>query len=155
MCRSYLDLPPLAPTDELSPEQIRQLVDVRSWLPESVIEWMKTLQTWYEDDHAIYVHAGLDGEGTEWKHPRDGREKPLLWMREPDFFKGYHGKMVVFGHTCTRDLPIDHIGPIRKLFDDPGDIWVRNDLVGIDTACGKGGFLSAIELPRMKVYESR
>ena len=27
--------------------------------------------------------------------------------------------------------------------------------VGLDTACGKGGFLTAFELPANRVYESR
>jgi hypothetical protein len=26
---------------------------------------------------------------------------------------------------------------------------------GLDTACGKGGFLTALELPALHVYESR
>ena len=47
------------------------------------------------------------------------------------------------------------LGFVRKMFDDPGDVWTRGDLVAVDTGAGKGGFLSAIELPRGKVYESR
>jgi serine/threonine protein phosphatase 1 len=78
-----------------------------------------------------------------------------MWGREPDFFANYRGKTVVFGHTPTADLPLDHVGPVGKLFDDPGDVWLRGNLVGIDTGCGKGGFLSAIELPAGRVYESR
>ena len=78
-----------------------------------------------------------------------------MWMREPDFYRGYRGKRLLFGHTLVTELPLDHVGPIAKLFDDPKDVWVRGDLIGLDTGCGKGGFLSAVELPRMKVYESR
>jgi len=28
-------------------------------------------------------------------------------------------------------------------------------VIGIDTGCGSGGFLTAVELPAMRVYESR
>jgi serine/threonine protein phosphatase 1 len=155
MLRSFTGAPPRPLEDGLAPDEMAKLADIQAWLPADVVEWMRTLPLWHEDEHAIYVHAGLEGEGHEWKHPKDGKTKPLMWMREPDFFANYAGKRVVFGHTPTTELPTDHLGVIRKLFDDPGDIWVRGDLVGIDTGCGKGGFLSAIELPRAKVYESR
>lgn len=151
MFQSYAGLPP----GELDRESFARFLDVRSWLPEDVVAWFRTLPLWYEDEHAIYVHAGLEGEGTVWAHPRDSSAKSLLWMREKDFYKGYSGKRLVFGHTKTSDLPVDHIGPIKKLFDDPADVWFRDDLIAIDTGCGKGGWLSAVELPRLKVYESR
>jgi serine/threonine protein phosphatase 1 len=155
MYRDFVGKPPLAPGEEPETEDIVGLIEVRKWLPPETVEWMKGLPLWYEDDHAIYVHAGLDGEGEVWQHPSQGRPRPLMWMREPDFFRGYRGKRLLFGHTVVTDLPLDHVGPIGKLFDDPKDVWVRGDLVGLDTGCGKGGFLSAVELPRMKVYESR
>jgi serine/threonine protein phosphatase 1 len=155
MFRSFTGGPVPAREESPSAEEFPRFANVRSWLPADVYEWMRSLPHWYEDEHAIYVHAGLEGEGKIWFHPRDSKPKPLLWMREPDFYVGYAGKRVVFGHTVTKELPIDHLGPIKRLFDDPGDVWTRGDLVGIDTGCGKGGFLSAVELPRMKVYESR
>ena len=140
---------------DLTTAEARRMLDVAAWFPKDVLAWFESLPLWYEDEHAIYVHAGLDGEGTEWRHPRDGRPLPLLWMREPDFFRGYAGKRVVFGHTQVDHLPLDHAGPIAKKFDDPNDVWLRGDLVGVDTGCGKGGFLSAFELPSDRVYESR
>src|SRR5262249_47772007 len=135
---------------------LRSLLDVQSWLPADVYEWMNTLPYWYEDDHAIYVHAGLQGEGKTWKHPRDCGPMNLLWMREPDFYRLYEGKRLGVGHTPVAQRPIDHIGPIRRLlFDDPYDVWHRGPLIGLDTGCGKGGFLSAVELPALEIYESR
>lgn len=154
MYRSFASKP-LSPDDEAPTEDIIAMLDVPSWLPQTVLAWMEALPLWYEDDHAIYVHAGLEGEGEMWKHPSVSRPACLLWMREPDFFSGYHGKRLVFGHTLVKDLPLGHLGPIAKFFDDPKDVWQRGELIGLDTGCGKGGFLSAIELPRMKVYESR
>ena len=146
---------PLAREDELAAPHEVDALYAGSFFPPDVVQWMRTLPFWYEDEHAIYVHAGLDGEGSEWKHPRDGREKHLLWMRENDFFTQYKGKRLVFGHTMVSELPTNHLGRVAKWLDDPGDVWVRGDLIGLDTGCGKGGFLSAIELPRGKVYESR
>jgi serine/threonine protein phosphatase 1 len=135
--------------------QFQRMLEVRRWLPEDVYEWMKALPLWYEDEYAIYVHAGLEGEGKVWFHPTRSGETALLWMREPDFWTGYTGKRIVFGHTVTSFLPLDHLNFIEKVFDDKRDVWFRGDLIGIDTGCGKGGFLSAIELPSLKVYESR
>ena len=153
--RSIRGVPPLGPNESLPTAELREMLEVKNWMPLDLHEWMSALPLWYEDEHAIYVHAGLDGEGTEWKHPSASRPAPLMWMRDPGFFTGYRGKRLVFGHTPTTELPVDHLGPVAKWFDDPGDIWIRGDLIGIDTGAGKGGFLSAIELPKGKVYESR
>lgn len=132
-----------------------RLLQPKSWFPEEYATWMRLLPTWYEDDHAIYVHAGLEGENATWLHPSLSREKSLLWMREKDFWMGYRGKTLVFGHTVTKELPVDHLNWFQKLFDDVADVWFRGDLIGIDTGCGKGGYLSAVELPSRKVIESR
>ena len=141
--------------DDMSDDEILELLNVPSWLPPDVAAWMAARPAWYEDEHALYVHAGLDGEDNHWNHPSVGREKPLFWMREPDFFTGYQGKRVVFGHTRTRDLPTDHIGFFRRVMDDSADVWKRGDLVGVDTGAGMGGFLSAVSLPDLDVIESR
>ena len=125
------------------------------FFPADVVEWMKTLPFFYEDEHAIYVHAGLDGKHSEWKSPTDSRPAALLWTRNSDLWHTYQGKRLVFGHTPTMILPNDHLNWLQQIFDDDKDVWFRDNLIGIDTACGKGGFLSAVELPRRKVYESR
>src|SRR5262249_43396272 len=106
----------------------------------------RALPLWYEDEHAIYVHAGLDGDGDDWKHPRDGGEKPLLWMREADFWLRYEGKPLVFGHTPTCDLP--PVEPERTT------VWRRGPLWGIDTGAGRGGPLTAIALPDGEIFTS-
>jgi serine/threonine protein phosphatase 1 len=144
MYRSFAGGTPLADGEEISVDELEQLFAVRSWLPETAHAFMASTSLWYEDEHAIYVHAGLEGEDEDWKHPSVSGSKNLMWMREPDFFAGYRGKRLVFGHTPTRDL------------EPPADgVWMRGDLVGIDTGAGKGGFLSAIELPAIRMYDSR
>lgn len=155
MWASFAGRPTLADGASLTQQEMERFFDVSGWLPADVVEWMKGLPLWYEDEHAIYVHAGLDGEGTVWRHPKDSAPAALLWMREPDFWSGYRGKRLVFGHTPVGGLPLDHLGFLRRVFDDPADVWRRGDLIGVDTGCGKGGFLSAVELPSLDVYESR
>jgi serine/threonine protein phosphatase 1 len=144
MFRSFTGAAPLADGEDVGLEELEQLIEVRSWLPQDVRDFMHSTILWYEDEHAIYVHAGLQGEDDDWKHPSQSAPKNLMWMREPDFFSGYRGKRLIFGHTPTRDL------------DPPSEgVWRRGDLIGIDTGAGKGGHLSAIELPSLVVYDSR
>ncbi len=121
-------------------------VEPTSWIPRAVHAWMEGLPIWYEDAHAIYVHAGLDGEGATWRHPRDGAVKPLLWMREPDFYNRYEGKPVVFGHTHVKELPPE--------LEDRRTPWRRGPLIGIDTGAGRGGPLTAIALPDGEVFQA-
>ena len=39
--------------------------------------------------------------------------------------------------------------------EDPVDVYLTGSLAGIDTGAGMGGFLSAIELPGGRIYDSR
>lgn len=123
------------------------------FFPPDVIDWMNSLPYYYEDDHAIYVHAGLLEKDGKWLHPSE-TDNPtlLLWVRTMRFFEGYRGKRVVCGHTSTDNLP-----PEMSSFtpEDPLDMWVGENVCVIDTGCGKGGFLTALELPTMRTYESR
>ena len=123
------------------------------FFPPEVVTWMREMPFFYEDDHAIYVHAGLKREGDHFLPPADVEPKrALLWLRDRDFFENYRGKLVVFGHTTTRTLP-NELSTYTP--DDPSDLWAGPACVGLDTACGKGGFLTALELPANRVYESR
>lgn len=137
------------------PDDLRSLL-TGAFFPPDVVEWMKALHWYYEDEHAIYVHAGLPKGPEGYLHPSQATEPKaratLLWCRDKDFVKTYRGKRVVFGHTMTACLPpeLSSYTP-----EDPGDIWIGHSVIGLDTGCGKGGFLTAIELPAMNVYESR
>lgn len=124
-----------------------------SFFPCDVVAWMRTLSFWFEDDHAIYVHAGLPREEGRWLHPAEVTDPLiLLWLRRREFFVEYRGKLVICGHTMTQTLPpeLSYYTP-----DDPTDLWAGEAVFAIDTGCGKGGFLTAIELPARLVYESR
>jgi serine/threonine protein phosphatase 1 len=124
-----------------------------SFFPPDVVEWLRGLPLWYEDEHAIYVHAGLPEADGRFLHPAEVTDlQPLLWLRTEAFFRGYRGKRVVVGHTTTAFLPqsLSSFTPW-----DPTDLWLGESVIAIDTGCAVGGFLTAVELPAVKVYESR
>lgn len=150
--RSYLGGD--APKEGELPKKAEQMpMTTGSFFPDEVVDWFKSLPYWYEDDHAIYVHAGLPRVSGEFVHPGSAPDpQVLLWLRDADFFKNYRGKLVVFGHTRTEYLPPELSGYTPE---DPTDLWAGENCVGIDTGCGNGGFLTALELPAMNVYESR
>jgi len=149
--RSYRGQP--CTEGEIPSREELQTMQHGEFLPDDVVDWMNSLPYFYEDEHAIYVHAGLVEKDGKWQHPSE-TENPtqLLWVRTMRFFQGYRGKRVVCGHTATENLP-----PELSSFtpEDPLDMWVGENVVVIDTGCGKGGFLTVLELPTMKVFESR
>ena len=151
--RSFVGGPPPVPGEVPSKEDADAMLS-GSFFPMDVLDWMHELPFWHEDEHAIYVHAGLPKlAGGGFAHPSTLADKtPLLWIRTEEFFRNYRGKTVVFGHTTTEFLPqeLSSYTP-----DDPKDLWAGENVIGIDTGCGNGGFLTAIELPLGNVYESR
>jgi serine/threonine protein phosphatase 1 len=150
--RSFTGGPVPDEEEEAKGEEMQSLLRGK-FFPKDVVEWMQNLPYWYEDEHAIYVHAGLPSTPDGFQHPSEVKQKAaLLWCRDEKFFREYSGKLVVFGHTATICLPpeLSSYTP-----DDPADIWAGPCTVGLDTGCGKGGFLTALELPAMRVYESR
>lgn len=124
------------------------------FFPDDVIAWMRGLPHFYEDEHAIYVHAGLlEGPDGSFLHPSEAEPKiAMLWVRTERFFREYRGKRVVVGHTATELLPQELSSWTPE---DPSDLWAGPSVVAVDTGCGSGGFLSAVELPSLTVYESR
>jgi serine/threonine protein phosphatase 1 len=131
------------------------LVHSGGFYPTWVVHWFAALPYWYEDDHAIYVHAGLPMVDGRWQHPSEVKDRSkLLWERDQRFFTGYLGKKVICGHTVTRTLPQDLS---KYTVDDNEDLfWAGRSAYLIDTGAGKPrGFLTAFELPRRQVYESR
>jgi serine/threonine protein phosphatase 1 len=150
--RSFIGGPVPAEDDMPSPPEIDAMLEAK-FFPHEVVSWMRELPYFYEDEHAIYIHAGIKRDHTGFPHPRDvDPQRALLWLRDRDFFENYRGKLVVFGHTTTRTLPNELS---THTPDDPTDMWAGPACIGLDTACGKGGFLTALELPAKKVYETR
>jgi serine/threonine protein phosphatase 1 len=134
-------------------EDLLRVMISGSFFPLDVVAWFRALPFFYEDEHAIYVHAGLTKEGGVFVHPSETQNTDaLLWQRSREFFRNYRGKRVVFGHTVTEFLPqeLSSFTP-----EDPSDMWAGPCTLGLDTGAGKGGFLTTIELPSMRVFESR
>ena len=117
--------------------------DIASFVPAHHLEFFRSLPLYYEDQFAIYVHAGLEPD----KHPRETTPHQLLWARNPDFFKHYHGKPCVFGHTPTPLLPL--LGRIGR-----HGIYISHSAIGIDTGYIESSPLSCLQLPDFMLYQS-
>jgi serine/threonine protein phosphatase 1 len=144
---------PVPETDQQPTQADLGAMCTASFFPEDVVRWLDALSYWYEDEHAIYVHAGLPRAGDRFAHPSEVADPLiLLWIRTEEFFRKYRGKPVVFGHTRTEFLPqeLSSYTP-----EDPTDLFAGENAYGVDTGCGQGGFLTALEFPALRVYESR
>ena len=150
--RSFVDAPTPKFGESIAEAEYRMLKR-GEFFPADVVAWMRELRFYYEDEHAIYVHAGIRRTDGAFPHPSQVHpQQALLWLRDRDFFVNYRGKLVVFGHTSTGTLP-QELSAYTP--DDPKDMWAGPGCVGLDTGAGKGGFLTALELPARVVYESR
>jgi serine/threonine protein phosphatase 1 len=150
--RSWTGGEPVAGRQLPTPAEWARLVD-GDFLPDDVVAWMRALEWFYEDDHAIYVHAGLVDARDRFLHPAETPDpRATLWTRSKRFFREYRGKTVVVGHTATRLLPpeLDVATP-----EDPDDLWAGECVFALDTGCGKGGFLTCLELPARVVHDTR
>ena len=112
-------------------------------IPVEQIEFFRQLPLYHEDDHALYVHAGLENG----KHPRDSSPHALLWTRDQDFYRNYHGKPCVFGHTPTAFLPL------RGRLGRHG-IYLCNSAIGIDTGYDVHSPLTCLSLPDFTLYQA-
>ncbi len=95
-------------------------------LPEEHLAFFTSLPLFWEDNHGIYVHAGLEpGCHLSWQTP-----DWCLWVRDKFIYSSFDfGKPVIFGHT---------------VFKKP---LVEPNKIGIDTGAVYGGRLTALLLP--------
>ncbi|HVF50519.1 MAG TPA: metallophosphoesterase [Pyrinomonadaceae bacterium] len=117
--------------------------EIAAAVPAHHIEFFRSLPLYHEDEYAIYVHAGVEPD----KHPRDSTPHQLLWSRSPEFFKHYHGKPCVFGHTPTPLLPL--LGRIGR-----HGIYISHSAIGIDTGYIETSPLSCLQLPDFMLYQT-
>lgn len=132
---------PVHARSEADQEEMRRIFEES--FPSEHLEFMQELPFYYEDEHAIYVHAGLD----EGKHPSESSKMSLLWMRDMDFYKNYRGKPCVFGHTPTPLLPL------RGRLGRHG-IYISHSAVGLDTGYNYNSPLSCLSLPDFNLYQT-
>jgi serine/threonine protein phosphatase 1 len=114
-----------------------------SSIPAEHLEFMREMPLYYEDDYALYVHAGLD----QGKHPRETESHCLLWSRDMEFFKNYTGKPCLFGHTPTAFLPL------RGRLGRHG-IYISHSAIGLDTGYSYQSPLSCLQLPDFILYQT-
>jgi serine/threonine protein phosphatase 1 len=116
---------------------------IKTSLPPAHLDFFQSLRLYYEDQYALYVHAGLD----HGKHPRETDAHALLWTRDMDFFKNYKGKPCVFGHTPTPFLPL------RGRLGRHG-IYISHSAIGLDTGYNQHSPLSCLQLPDFNLYQA-
>ncbi len=112
-------------------------------MPTDHLSFMRETPLFHEDDHAIYVHAGLENG----KHPNESSAVSLLWMRDMDFYKNYRGKPCVFGHTPTPLLPL--LGRVGR-----HGIYISHSAIGLDTGYNYQSPLSCLSLPDFHLYQT-
>ncbi|MEK3956054.1 MULTISPECIES: metallophosphoesterase family protein [unclassified Psychrobacillus] len=100
------------------------------------IRFMKSMRLFYETEHVLFVHAGIDFTIPDWRKAGEGT---FLWIRNAFFeSEGTIDKRILFGHT-----------PTKYLNDDRSNkVWVNymGDKIGIDGGCVFGGQLNGIAL---------
>src|SRR5688572_19599035 len=132
---------PLQVRTDVDFERARDLIGQS--IPAEHLDFFRRMPLYYEDDHALYVHAGLEDD----KHPRDSSPQALLWSRDARFYKQYSGKPCVFGHTPTTFLPW------RGRLGRHG-IYVSKSAIGIDTGYNLQSPLSCLSLPDFTLYQA-
>ncbi len=99
-------------------------------VPLEHLAFLNSLPLFWEDQHAIYVHAGLQPG----RHLSQQTPQWCLWAREQFIHTTYEfGKPVVFGHT---------------VFNEP---LLTPNRFGIDTGAVYGGRLTALLLPQQEL----
>ncbi|MFS0726624.1 metallophosphoesterase family protein [Paenibacillus sp. 1P07SE] len=119
----------------LSPDEIDEdaLDQARAYINNHFnhhIAFLDSLPLYYEDEHHIYVHAGINPRYLDW------REQPahdFMYIRD-EFHRSLPAadKLVVFGHTRTVEL------------HDACDVWYGVGKIGIDGGCAYGMQLNAL-----------
>ena len=116
---------------------------IASSIPSEHLEFIRQMPLYYEDDYALYVHAGLD----HGKHPCETESHSLLWSRDMEFYKNYKGKPCLFGHTPTAFLPL------RGRLGRHG-IYISHSAIGIDTGYNYNSPLTCLALPDFTLHQS-
>lgn len=117
-------------TDEYSPSEMAAMMkSYHPWLQ----GFLEQCLLYYEWENYIFVHAGVDLSKLDW---RQTSNQDFVWIREGFYDqKNQTGKKIVFGHTITPMLHGDN---------QTTDLWIKDDLIGIDGGAVYGGTLHGV-----------
>src|SRR5690606_22546254 len=119
---------------EYSPTEMASMIKSHyPWL-ESFLE---NCFLYFEWNDYIFVHGGVDLSKKDWKKTSD---EDFVWIREGFYDQHNHtGRKIVFGHTITPMLYGDN---------QTTDLWIKEDLIGIDGGAVYGGTLHGVHFDR-------
>jgi len=105
-------------------------------IPQEHIDFLKSGLDYFETETTVFVHANLEpGRPLAQQKPES-----LRWSRLTEWDPPLPtGQRVICGHTSQKS----------------GQVWVVNGRVCIDTYVYGGGFLTALDVDRDLVYQSR
>jgi serine/threonine protein phosphatase 1 len=103
--------------------------------PANHFQFLQSCRSWFETDTHIFVHANYDPALS--LDQQDART--LRWLSLLDYVPGPHlsGKIAVVGHT-----------PQENILD-------LGHLICLDTGCGNGGNLTAMEMGNGEIWQAR
>jgi serine/threonine protein phosphatase 1 len=106
---------------------------------DSHMDWLKALPLFHQDQHRVYVHAGLEEGNLLDQQSKD----TLIWKRYPSGSnEGYGALHVVHGHDPTEDGPL--LLPKRTDLDT-GAYFTGRLIVGVFDDALPGGPIDLIE----------
>lgn len=118
-----------------------------SKIPKEHIELLESAVYIYEDEDAIYVHAGL--------HTPDYKQTPAIYcLWDRNFIRNHffawknkvqkpEHKLIITGHTCTQSYTGTNLP------------FITDTVIGLDTGAGHGSKLTLLELPSREYWQSR
>lgn len=104
-----------------------------------LLNWLKELPMYYETEHEIFVHAGIDGK--YWKETNDIND---YLMARPNFFD--FKKVIISGHTPT--FQIVHNSHFHGIYKEKNHIF-------IDPCVKKYKHLNVLKIENQNYYEVR
>ncbi len=121
----------------------RALMNPREIISSEHIEWLMHRPIYHEDEHYFFIHAGvphaikLEHFTKKIDEGDESYREIGLWIRD-EFINSKHKweKKIIFGHTPQQPA------------------LLMDNKIGIDTMTRMGGYLTAVELPAEKFYQT-